>query len=244
MKICTGKKRTAARVSSARPYAARAWCVPVQEGFTLVELLVVIAIIGILIALTMPVISRGLENARVLKCGVNLRNCGQAMFSYTMDRKGQLPWYMTVDGVTWDAVILPYLGDSEDIFLCPDDPYVVKSGVTNAPRSYACNGGYKRVSDVAYPFGAFDGQRPLVMTRLETRSGRTILLGERPGVARMNRGWVTRFPFCTLDQIPSDLHKNGKGGNYVFADMSVSYFNVADIKLSDQTDYWYVQSGF
>ncbi len=60
------------------------------HGFTLIELLMVVAIVGMLMALSLPALTRARETARRVQCLSNLRQVGQAMIQKTMD-KGRFP---------------------------------------------------------------------------------------------------------------------------------------------------------
>jgi prepilin-type N-terminal cleavage/methylation domain-containing protein/prepilin-type processing-associated H-X9-DG protein len=88
-----------------------------SNAFTLVELLVVIGIISLLVSILMPALSRARRAAQSAACLSNLRQVGQAVFMYTVDTKGRLPYSMTGvastdpfstfrDKVFWNALIL------------------------------------------------------------------------------------------------------------------------------------------
>jgi prepilin-type N-terminal cleavage/methylation domain-containing protein len=79
-----------------------------RPGFTLIELLVVVAIIAILVAILLPSLGKSREQARIAKCGVNMRaialgctvysqeNDGAAIIEY--QKAGSGPW---VNGFWW-----------------------------------------------------------------------------------------------------------------------------------------------
>ncbi|MBU0678731.1 MAG: prepilin-type N-terminal cleavage/methylation domain-containing protein [Verrucomicrobia bacterium] len=218
-------------------------------GFTLVELLVVIALIAILAALMFPIIGNVREKGNMTKCASHLRVIGQAIIMWADDNGYVYPAVNDTAGVTWDTEILAYLGGEESVFECPSDPYIDLTS-TNKPRSYAANGGYNwKGCEYHYPFGGYQkgpgdscGHLPLSLEESQSGGGRLIIVGERPGNARDDRGYVGKFSFCGLDQRPGDVHKNGAGGNYLFADMGVQYFKSKDIALTgatDEKDYWY-----
>ena len=68
-----------------------------RRGFTLVELLVVIGIIAVLIGILLPTINRARKQANTTACMATLRSIGQAIFIYTGENKGYLPFSFYVD---------------------------------------------------------------------------------------------------------------------------------------------------
>ena len=62
-----------------------------RTGFTLIELLVVISIIALLIALLLPAVKRARGSARMLECGIRLRQIGLALTMYAGENDGILP---------------------------------------------------------------------------------------------------------------------------------------------------------
>ncbi len=62
-----------------------------RSAFTLIELLVVIAIIGILAAITIPVVGRVRYSAHQVKSTANLRSIGQGMSLFLEDNRDRFP---------------------------------------------------------------------------------------------------------------------------------------------------------
>jgi prepilin-type N-terminal cleavage/methylation domain-containing protein/prepilin-type processing-associated H-X9-DG protein len=99
------------------------------RGFTLIELLVVIAIIAVLIALLLPAVQSAREAARRIQCTNNLKQIGLAFANYESSNQMLPLGGMTLvngnasqagnwaaeagnNGLSWTALILPYLEQS------------------------------------------------------------------------------------------------------------------------------------
>jgi prepilin-type N-terminal cleavage/methylation domain-containing protein len=95
---------------------------PRPRGFTLVELLVVIAIITLLIAITLPVMSRAREKARQTHCMANLHTIAMHIRMYRMDEGAYPPPYDPAAGTGGLNALYPVYLDSRATLLCPDDP--------------------------------------------------------------------------------------------------------------------------
>lgn len=116
---------------------------PAGRGFTLIELLVSVAIIAVLLAMLVPCMGRGREQARRTVCASNLRQVGNGIYNYWTEWNGRVPWVwgpMTnnyygkasipdsavdpYDRATWPDslpnVLMPtHLAETPRLFVCP-----------------------------------------------------------------------------------------------------------------------------
>lgn len=147
-----------------------------HRAFTLIELLVVIAIIALLLSMLLPALSRARMYARRVVSTSNMRQIGMAMTLYAEDNEGLFP--ETTHGhsgtrareVSWINTLSKYVGDVDDIRICPADPkrqQRLEAGLT----SYTMNE-YIAVDD-RDPFGRVVGRSYRNLYRLP-RPERTI----------------------------------------------------------------------
>jgi len=95
-----------------------------KSGMTLVEILIVITIIGVLVALGMSGVTRGIASANRAKCLGNLKQIGAAAEQYTQDNNNTFP---PID--FWPNLLSQYLIDplvarnlpphTQTVFWCP-----------------------------------------------------------------------------------------------------------------------------
>ena len=114
-----------------------------RSGFTLIELLVVIGIIGVLIAITIPVVSAVRQSARQTQCASNMRQLAMAMIAYAGANRGAYPPNSGALQLFWyqEHVIGPHIGQksklsdgsiARGVFVCPND-------LDDSVRSYSMN---------------------------------------------------------------------------------------------------------
>jgi prepilin-type processing-associated H-X9-DG protein/prepilin-type N-terminal cleavage/methylation domain-containing protein len=108
-------------------------------GFTLVELLVVIAVIGVVSGLLLQAIVRTKGASRSAACKNNLRQLGMALGMYVGDSNFYPGTYHDPPSLEadpymrgwWPVALLPYAGESRQVFDCPANPPAFKW--TNSP---------------------------------------------------------------------------------------------------------------
>jgi prepilin-type N-terminal cleavage/methylation domain-containing protein/prepilin-type processing-associated H-X9-DG protein len=86
-------------------------CASLAKGFTLVELLAVLAVVGLLAAITIPVVGSIRERARASRCLSNLRQLGMAIPLYAAENKGAVvPSRIGYgDDQYWPYLLAPFL---------------------------------------------------------------------------------------------------------------------------------------
>lgn len=106
----------------------------IKQGFTLIELLAVIAIIAILASMLLPALSRARYKAKLVVCISNHRQVGTGLMFFAKDNKTRFPpqpgkigakgpYVYAKGGTNIANLLLPYVGNELNIFLCPVVPH-------------------------------------------------------------------------------------------------------------------------
>lgn len=98
-----------------------------RGAFTLIELMVVIAIVGILAALLLPVLAKGVRKAKGVVCINNLHQIATAVRVHANDRQDQLPRPADSTNLVWQPrryigygrLIKVELDGNAKVFFCP-----------------------------------------------------------------------------------------------------------------------------
>ena len=113
---------------------------PARSGFTLIELLVVIAVIGILAALLIPLTAQVRASARAAQCASNMRQIGIGLRLYADENDGLLPGIAHLHAEdSWVLSLRSYLGNVDEVRICPSDPRADEMREVTWATSYIMN---------------------------------------------------------------------------------------------------------
>lgn len=201
-----------------------------RRGLTLIELLIVFAIIGILAAISLPVITRPRGNAERTACLNNVRQIDVAMRLYADDHGDAVvlpsgfPYYDDWYSYKWS--VKSYLSlagtnsPAEKIFACPADKDLCLQAWTGF-NSYAFNSG-NRINARQYPNLAKPGIAGMRLSAVKNPA-RTLLILEASA----------RFPYS--------WHKPEKGAGSFYSpgfDDSMNVLGFVDGHVNFSKMYW------
>ena len=230
-------------------------------GFTLIELVVVIGIVGVLAAIIFPVFSRVQQNSRKTVCLSNLQQLHVAIKGYQADAGGFLPSWCISDPdptfapdpnnepdddiVTWDVVLLDYIGGAVELFVCKSNR-VAGDAVGGDPDANSRNA--RAYAMPGYTQWNFDPTSGVKLAGVEVaripNPVATVLLFEkganRPGSwedAIGENAWQSHAWRPSVDEgrYRDDMfHFNGK--NFLFVDGHAKWFEGGPDPAWDKTD--------
>jgi len=222
-----------------------------RKAFTLIELLVVISIISLLAAILFPVFARAREQARKAACMSNLKQVGLGLMMYVQDNDERFPVSQLITppapDIYWYTAINTYV-KNDQVFTCP-----TAGKITRGSHGYGWNiGGTKMDNGFGYRSTTGNwftpsGTGPVMLAQIEQPST-TIVVSDPASNGYTGNGAVAKS-YGTLDYMPV-LHGGqvgpfeggivpvapGGGGNYLFADGHVKFYNASQTFCSIMWD--------
>ncbi|MBI1369880.1 MAG: prepilin-type N-terminal cleavage/methylation domain-containing protein [Planctomycetes bacterium] len=222
-----------------------------RRGFTLIELLVVVAIITVLIAILLPAMRRAREAAMNVVCMSNLKQHGTAMVSYALQNR--MWFYWRIDGVAARQAYLVRQLSSAGVFditpvveqyLPPSDVYACPFTVRVSGQSWKDQYPgpiyghqfwtyelYVNFSSSSKTYYMPDGtpttwSKVVPSTLAETGKAGRPLMGDQ--VTQSPNGVNTWWNQHNTDYASGETPASELCGNYVYRDLSVSYYHHSD----------------
>jgi len=214
------------------------------RGFTLIELLTVIAILGILAAILIPITGQVRASARKAQCASNMRQIGLALRLYADEHDGVLPdiAHQQAPEDAWIFTLRPYLGNVNEIRICPADPRAEAMSQVNWATSYVMNDVIflPRLNEFGQVVGA--DWRRLDNLQSPSRTKLAFIGSDRRGISPDEdhthaRSWGGNWTALVRDIAP-DRHRAGPenasrthgSSNYLYADGHVESISAAHIR--------------
>jgi prepilin-type N-terminal cleavage/methylation domain-containing protein len=208
-----------------------------EFGFTLPELLVAVAIISILAALTFVAVRSGIEKSRRAACSGNLRQIGAILAIYKSDG-GKMPLGVPSKGWPIGRFNTPQMGfraldeagliEDGRILFCP-------SGTLKADPYWSAWGPNDKYSGYCYWYDyAYDNPSVVDFENLARKEQdidmSTIIASDIMGKDPTNTGLLNH----------SDKSGNCAGGNVLYGDGRVTWFNMNECKSATKKgfDFW------
>ncbi|MEM0966975.1 MAG: type II secretion system protein [Verrucomicrobiota bacterium] len=211
------------------------------SGFSLVELLVTITVVGLLAAITVPAVQGIRLSAQQAECASNMRQIGSALLLYAASNDHKLPEtsHTAAAGRTWIYTIADYLGNSDEVRICPVDPKgeerLAAGGTSYILNSFLFVPQYD-------PFGRPIGGASNNISLIENpaRTMMAFVISDSQGVGDANdhthsQGW-TSWSAVTRDISPNRFalgrSSNSTSGssNYLYADGHVEKHEATSLK--------------
>lgn len=216
------------------------------RAFTLIELLTVIAILGALAAILFPALGAVRTQAKQAQCVSNLRQIGIALAAYADAHRGAFPEtthgaVSNLEAVSWIYTLKPYLGNVDEVRLCPLDPRR-DDRLRLRLSSFVLND-YLDAKSYYNPFGQPIGQAPRLTNLRQPARTPTVFVGADQLALDLSsdhihaREWVGNWNQVTSDIAPdrfrsgtaSPDHSHGRAP-YLFADGHVAVIQAHELK--------------
>jgi prepilin-type N-terminal cleavage/methylation domain len=200
-----------------------------RRAFTLIELLTVIAIVGVLMAITIPVVAGVRNSARTSKCAANLRALGLAGKLYADEHKGRFcssRLYHAASHAT-EPGLIDYLDKTakHEVFTCPSFvDYPFSEALDGIRHTYT-------LALVATDNPASWGNYPLRLVSKVQHPTRTAWMMDGAWVPAS--GWFSSAIRPTTADLAMLQYPHGQRQNVLFVDGHVE--RVAKDRLDDPT---------